>query len=638
APKTSAAPAPTEPRRPAPRAPRDAPSSRYVVLAVDDVHIESHNLLRIKKTLERFLERDMGEQDRFALVTMSGSRQHEFTDDRQALQKAIARLSVQDRKPKWVGAPYMSEYQAEQIALGDPEALRVAAEEIRNERLGSSPEQEARTFARSMLAESIQNARITLETLDGVVRGLSGLRGRKVLVLVSDGFLTGLRVQGGVGFDIRRIIDAGTRAGVIIYSLDSRGLVASSPGVAAASRMPVTASTFGARMEMERQSELAVHDAMGALADDTGGFLVANTNDLGSGLRKILKDTETYYLIAYEPTNPRRDGAFRKIEVRLPGLRDARIRHRKGYFAPDDRRASRRTGPNGPPPVAAEPATPPDARPESELNHALTSAAPIDGIPVRLSADFLSADGAALQVVVSGHVDLGAIGFEAVGDRHRATVDAAGAVFDETGALVRRLDPERAALDLTNVDYERARESGLDYQKAAPVKPGRYEVRFAVRHDGEAKLGSASQWVEVPDLGQGTLTLSSLFLLKKETSLAGTTPATAGDSPSLRGAQAWRRFKRDESLYVQIFAYNPARDASGATDLVTETEIWRGGVKLAGTPAEPLSPGERGAPPVPHTRSIKLAPFAPGDYEVRIVVTDRRAGAMASRRAGFTVE
>jgi hypothetical protein len=531
----------------------------------------------------------------------------------------------------------MSEYQAEQIALGDPEALRVAAQEIVNERLTSNAEEEARMFARSMLAESIHNARISLETLDSLVRGLSGLRGRKVVVLVSDGFLTGLRVQAGAGFDIRRIVDAGTRAGVIIYSLDSRGLVATSSGMAASSRRPVTASTFGARMELERQSELAVHDAMGALADDTGGFLVANTNDLGSGLRKILKDTETYYLIAYEPKNPRRDGAFRKIEVRAPGLRDVRIRHRKGYFAPDDRRASRRTGPNGPPPAAAETAPPPDARPESELNAALTSGAPLNAIPVRLSADFLSADGQAPQVVVSGHVDLAAIGFEAVGDRHRATVDAAGAVFDETGVLVGRLEAERAALDLANADYERVRESGLDYQKAAPVTPGRYEVRFAVRLFGSAKLGSASQWVEVPDLAQGKLTLSSLFLLKKDAS-PGAMPASAGDSPSLRGAQALRRFERGESLYVQLFAYNPARDASGAADLVTETEIWRGGVKLASTPSEAMEPGERGAPPVPHTRSIKLARFEPGDYEVRVMVTDRRAGAMASRRVGFTVE
>jgi hypothetical protein len=57
---------------------------------------------------------------------------------------------------------------------------------------------------------------------------------------------------------------------------------------------------------------------MHALAANTGGFLVENSNNLRAGLRKILDDTETYYVLAYEPTNTRRDGGFRRIEVRLP--------------------------------------------------------------------------------------------------------------------------------------------------------------------------------------------------------------------------------------------------------------------------------------------------------------------------------
>jgi hypothetical protein len=48
--------------------------------------------------------------------------------------------------------------------------------------------------------------------------------------------------------------------------------------------------------------------------------------------------------------------------------------------------------------------------------------------------------------------------------------------------------------------------------------------------------------------------------------------------------------------------------------------------------------GDRGGPLLPHTRSIKLEPFGPGDYEVRIVVTDRNANEMTSRRVGFTIE
>jgi hypothetical protein len=351
-----------------------------------------------------------------------------------------------------------------------------------------------------------------------------------------------------------------------------------------------------------------------------------------------LQDTETYYLIAYEPLNTRRDGAFRKIEVRVPGLRDIRIRNRKGYFAPDDSKPTRRAGLAGPAVTGAPRVTHPDDRRDEQLRLALESPEPLAGIPVRLSADFVSADGAMSQVVVSGLVELSGVRFAEAGGRHAATVDAAGAVFDASGAAVAGLATERAALSLTNPDYEQAIASGLEYQKAAAVKPGRYQVRFAVRHDGGGEIGSASQWVEVPDLGDGKLTLSSLFLLKKEQAPKQATPDLAGEALALRSAQARRRFKSAESLYAQVFVYNPGRDAAGASNLVTQAEIWREGVRLAATAEEAMDPGDRGAPPIPHTRSIKLAPFGPGEYEIRLVVTDRNANAMASRRVSFTIE
>jgi hypothetical protein len=255
---------------------------------------------------------------------------------------------------------------------------------------------------------------------------------------------------------------------------------------------------------------------------------------------------------------------------------------------------------------------------------------------VHLSADFVSPDGATPQVVVSGSVDLAGVPFVEEGGRRQARVDVAGALFDESGALVGRLETERAALTLTDGDYARARANGLDYQKAALVKPGRYRVAFAVRDEASGKRGGSSQWIDVPDLGAGKLTLSSLFLLKKEESSGDGVPGAEG--ASLLSAQARRRFRKGESLYVQVFAYNPQRGADGAADLVGQAEIWRGGERLAATAPEPLDPGSRGAPPVPHTQGLKLGPLGPGEYEVRMVVTDRRAKAMVSHRAGFTIE
>jgi hypothetical protein len=163
-------------------------------------------------------------------------------------------------------------------------------------------------------------------------------------------------------------------------------------------------------------------------------------------------------------------------------------------------------------------------------------------------------------------------------------------------------------------------------------------VRFAAREGEGGNIGSASQWVQVPDLAEGKLTLSSLFLLTKDEAPGERVAPPPEGGLALRGVQALRRFKREDTLYVQLFAYNPRRDASGATDLSTQAEIWRGDALLGASAPESMVAGGRDQPPVPHTRSIKLTPFAPGDYEVRVVVTDRNANAMASRRVGFAIE
>ncbi len=85
APSTPAVAAPEEPARFRP--------SRSVVLAVDDFHIEFGNLIRAKKALTRFVEEDVGPEDRVALVTMSGAVSQELTTDRAVVRQAISRLS-----------------------------------------------------------------------------------------------------------------------------------------------------------------------------------------------------------------------------------------------------------------------------------------------------------------------------------------------------------------------------------------------------------------------------------------------------------------------------------------------------------------------------------------------------------------
>jgi VWFA-related protein len=643
---TGATQAPAAESPPAVAAPN---ARRYVVLVVDDIHTEAANLIQLRKTLDRFLNTSLGSEDQVALVTTSGARSQEFTDDRHALSQVVARLSPQMRRMTPTGVPHITEYQAERIERGDREALGLAVAEIQAARLSSNAEMEARAVARAVFAECIQNARSTLGTLENVVRGMSDLRGRKVVILASDGFLIGLGADSTVAFDLRRIADAATRSGVIVYSLDTKGLVALSPGLSASSRMSdvpgdvggvpppdATATSYDARQRLEREGEGAIRDAMNALAVDTGGFLATDTNKLGEALRRILKDTETYYLIAYEPAPAIRDGRFRRIEVRLPGVRGVRVRHRTGYFCRSNRDNDSRTSAGLSDPTGERSAQQPGDRAASEMKSALLSPSPLTAIPLGLSVDFVSIDAKQVQVAVSAQVDLRPVLFHRAGDRRLATVTVAGVVFDQSGAIVGSLPSERAALELTDAEFERAIEAGLAYQHAAPVTPGRYRVRVAVREDGQGRLGSASQWIEAPDLADGKLILSSLFLFKEGDAKGAVASASADGSP-LRSVQAERQFHREENLYVQFFAYNVRRDAGGATNLVAVAEVWRGGKRLASSAPEPMAASEGGAPPQ-QLRSVMLRAFEPGQYDLRIVVTDEMSHTTVSASAAFTIE
>jgi VWFA-related protein len=606
---------------------------RHIVFAVDDLHIEPGHLSAAKTAMMHFVEEQLEPEDRVAVVATSGSLGlfQEFSNDEEVLDRAILRLAPQPVRPRWVGTPQISDYQAELIERGDPLALEMAVQDILRELPpGADPEAAARqvmTRARGIRAESSHFVRSTLETLESVMRSLARLPGRKVVVLVSDGFLMGLGTTHSRAFDVRRIVDAGTRAGVVLYGLDTRGLVSASPlGGADQAGIP-SQDAPGLREGMTQQATEAVRDGMTALARDTGGFLVHGTNDVGAGLDRILRDTQTYYLLSYQPTNTRRDGRFRKIEIRLPGRQSLRTRTRRGYFAADAK------GDDGP----AEPGPSEAGHQGAEnLRRALASLYPRTEIPTRLAVDFVSMGRAGLQVVVNGHVDLSAVAFQEAGDRQEAALVVAGVVFDEAGSLFARLEPERAGLSLDGPDYQQARRAGLTYERTLALNPGAYEVRLAVLEEGTGRLGSASRRIDVPDPEGGSLTLSGVFLLRAGAASPDGTPPP-GPAVPLRNVQAHPTFERTDSLYYQIQVLNAERDESDQARLTIQAHVFEGDRLLASTREQPLALASLGPVPDAYTGRITLGPLGEGEYELRVVVTDHVAKKAVSGHAAFTV-
>jgi hypothetical protein len=468
--------------------------------------------------------------------------------------------------------------------------------------------------------------------------------GRKLLVLVSDGFFLG-GMSFSKHYDLRRITDAATRAGVVIYSLDARGLIATPPGGDASQPSTPDVGMPGARSRIEQSAMDAKRDGMSALARDTGGFLVINTNDLNAGLQRVLDDNETYYVLAWEPETSYRDGRFRKIEVRIPGRPELRVRTRKGYFSPDDKERLEKEKAEA---KAAEKARDkPDEKAiraareakDAQLRTGLSSLFPLRAIPIELAADFIDTAETGTLSVVAAHIDAGQLNFSLRNNLHQTSLDVVTLVFDEKGKVAGNFS-DRLNLSLKPELIDQVRRLGFTYRKLVPLKPGFYQVRFAVREEGSGRLGSATRWVEVADVSQKKLALSSVLLTStiEDLKATGVPAAEAPTEYQPRPTQALRRFVVGRDVDFLIFAYN-AQVSDGKVDLVVQSQVFSGSKLIYSTPLTRVMPDEGwDLQRIPYAARLSLDGFDPGEYELRLVVIDRLAKATADRRVNFTVE
>jgi len=636
-----------------PAADSAAVPGRQVVILVDDLHVGLQSMVEAKRSLRRFVDEVASPDDAIAVVTTSGVGPiQQLTRDRAVVGQALERLITREPSTATNRSARLTPDEAALVLRGDRTALQLAIETVMTEpgtlldanspqaaveagpagqsAAGSAAaatgatrdavekvaQREVERQATQLLNEALRYSLTTLNTLEDVVRSFARMPGRKLCLVVSDGFLDGSGSRESRSLDLRRVLDAATRSGMVVYALDSRGLLTGADAGAAA-----VGASPGVQARVERAAEQIKRDTLTTLAEGTGGFLMRGTNDLVGGLRRMLDDNEAYYLLAYEPTNTRRDGRFRKIEVRLPRRPELKVRTRSGYYAPD---ASKPAAPTR----AAAPAAPAPSLsvPAAEARAVLS--APIDagGIPVALRADYVDLPPAGSQVLVRAQVDLSKMRWQEAEGRHRADVELLGGVFDSAGQPVGAPFGRRAELALDPKEYERALTAGLQYQQRLALPPGRYEVRLVACERGLVQRGGASQGVDVPDLKEKKLAMSGLFL----------SAAPAGGAATVETVA--HRFKRGDSLSFQFYVYNPALDADGHSDVVLQAQVWSGGKATAASPVQPVRLQHKDGVPVPETNVMGLEGLPAGAYELRVVVQDRKGSATTFRRVPFTID
>jgi VWFA-related protein len=579
---------------------------RTFAIVVDDLGLSVESLINARKALHTFVDREIRPNDLVALVRTGGSLDglQPFTTDRRVLHSAIdalhwngfSRNGVEAFEPvnEW------AEFNTHGAGIGDPNDFSTI------------------NGLRSQVATIG-----TLGALNLITKSARDLPGRKAIVLVSDGFqLPDAKDNPRVREALDRAIDQAARTGVVIYSLDARGLQAA--GLNAADNLKMGGeSRVRENSEDRRRSLLDSQDVLAYLSEQTGGFAVLNTNDLGRGLGRIVDDVRDYYVIGYVPY----DQTFKRVgnkarlhnvtmKVRRPGLR---VKTRKSFIGISD---------------SDEP--PSQLTPAHELIHAAVSPFVTTDIALRATTLPGYAPESGMFVRTLLHIDAHALTFTDTADgKKAASADVLGMAFDQDGTEVAHLSTG-FSVALTPQATEEALREGLAYNLRIPIRrAGAYHVRFSIRDQHSGAIGSAGEFVEIPDVAHGAFALSGIVLRSGDGS----------DSPSsittqdimVTPAQALRIYAAGSQLAYAYEIYN----ASGAVQ--SSTTVWRGAQKILDAGPATLKARTGDEQRFAAAGGIKLGEqLPPGNYLLQIIATTadpRRGGKprIATQRLAFDV-
>jgi VWFA-related protein len=588
---------------------------RTVALVVDDLSLSFTSTYYVRRALKKFVDEQMQQGDLVAIIRTGagiGALQ-QFTTDKRQLYAAIEKVAWNP-----LGRGGISAF----APINDTRLPGEEAIETENE---EEEERGLEDFEGAFFATG------TLGALRYIVGGMDELPGRKSVILFSDGFrlLEGRSDrnigEGGLVMDfMRKLIDAANRSSVVFYTIDARGLVTT--GITAEDNIGNVTPGRLQQAITNRSNELfETQSGLSFLAEETGGLAVRNSNDISGGVRRVLDD-QSYYLVGYEPdseTFDSRASRFNKLEIRVKG-RDLNVRYRSGFFNVADRNVA---------------ATKTNQTPAQQIQNALISPFAVNDISLRLNALFGNdAQGSFMRPLL--HINAQDLKFTDEPDGvKKAVFDVLAVFFGDNGQPVEQVS-NTYTLKVKGEMYERIMKNGFVYYFTLPVKkPGAYQFRVAIRDSQAGKVGSASQFIEVPNLKKTRLTTSGLILenmteaqwkaFSEETPTLSSSRQTneAPDKPNPMNDTSLRRFKRGTILRYGFEAYNVKLDASRKPNLNVQVRIFRDGKLILDGKKTPIDvTGQTDMERIKYAGALSLTQtMQPGEYILQIIVTDNLA-------------
>jgi VWFA-related protein len=607
---------------------------RIVFFYIDDFHMDLAGIRAARKVISTFIDKQMGQNDQVAISSATGSIGflQQLTDDRMVLHKAIERLGYQNYKTRDYDRPPMSEYEGVLIGRGDRTVFDFFVNETLRLNPGMSRDQAialVRGRADSIQSQAAHFSVNTLGGLESLVKSARKLPGRKLVFFLSGGFLIENQ-RADLRDRLRSLTDAAAKSGVVIYSMDTRGLVATLHDASEDQAFDVSG-----QLQNATHGELtASQDGLNALAVDTGGKALFNTNDLVQGLAPALKETSTYYLLAWKPdAELQKQGRFRQLEVKLVGRSDLTVRVRKGFFDLDP--ATPATATNSK--KAVEQPAPTKTAP-AKLRETITAPYPERALPILMSADYYDVAGKGPTVSTAVQLPGEFLSFAEQPDgKIQAIIDLSGVYLDEKG-VVKNSFMQRVVTTAPSMEATKQEFGEITFTYPARLAPGLYQVRAAARDEKTGRTGSAYSWIEVPDLTKKQLSMSSVLLGERfPPKVTNVSEPTNTESPVALSAS--HRFRRDSTLRFLIFAYNTLPSpADQKPDVAVQVQVIRDDQPVLTTALRKITTdGVADLARLPYAAEIPMNDMQPGRYVLQISVIDRVAKQSTTRTTHFDV-
>jgi VWFA-related protein len=571
---------------------------RTIAVVVDDLGLSFESMSNVRRQLRKFVTEQLEPNDLVAIIRTSGEigTLQQFTNDKRLLTRAVDHL-------RWnpcsrMGVSIFPRYGQAQTGF-DWESC--------------NPFDDG-----------------TKRALHFILDALAKVPGRKSMILMSDDMPirkeeeqaadSSVSVSSTVpigpdainrGSALRKIAEKAIRSSVVIYSVDTQGLqvtgltasdnVTSPPPIGASQKKVAIDDPNPANAMMRQRWYLLQIRREGALrlAQQTGGFQITNSN--GFQLDRILEDQSGYYLLGYRPTEETFNRQFHEIKVKVKRS-GMTARSRFGFYGVTEEEVRR-----------AQPST------SDETNLALGS--PFGAQDLELDLNSFFTNGKTEGSIVRSFIYLNAadLTFSPVNDRQETSLEIHGAVFGDNGSIVEQVK-HSAVLSLRESEYKQAMRDGLRLRFDMPAKqPGSFQVRIAVRDRTSSKIGSAGQFVAVPDLRQKRLAASGIVL------------RGAGEAPVQAAAMAnppARRFPGGSDLNFAFLIYNAAINATTQLpDLTMEIKLFRDGksvMSVAQTPIDVKTQTDLSRLFINGALHLS-SNLEPGDYYLQVVVTDKAA-------------